>query len=143
SIKNDSSVILFFIFFFTVTHLPYQLSVIINFKIQVMIRIILILASLALSLVVDAQSNYSENMRAALVSFHKADYEKAIPTFEKITVASSQEWLPNYYVSLSYILKSFEEKDKEQKKELLEKADIFFQKISSTHATHPEVLNLE
>lgn len=108
-----------------------------------MIRVILLIASLTLSMVVEGQNKYSKDMQEALALFNEGNYEKAIPTFEQIASYSEQEWLPNYYVSLSYIMNSFTVSDKIRKKELLENADTYFQNIASSQAQNPEVMNLE
>lgn len=108
-----------------------------------MIRVVLFIASFTLSLVVKGQQKYSEDMREALAFFKEANYEKAIPSFEKVAGYSAEDWLPSYYISLSYALQSFRETDKIRKEELLKKADNYFQKIASSQSKNPEVLNLE
>jgi len=108
-----------------------------------MIRIILLIATFTLSLVVKGQQMYSEDMREALAFFKEANYEKAIPTFEKVAGYSAENWLPNYYISLSYALQSFREADKIRREELLKNADNYFEKIASSESKNPEVLNLE
>lgn len=86
-----------------------------------MTKIITFIAVLVCGLV-SAQTNYETGMAKGLELWSQGKNTEAVATFERIASAEPNEWLPNYYTALINTLSSFQTKDKEKVKSLLDSA---------------------
>lgn len=94
-----------------------------------MIRLVLFLVSMTLSLFVNGQTSYEDDMRRALDLFENGSFKESSQLFEKISESQTDNWLPNYYVALTNSLGSFEiSSDKEEMVKMLTKAQDFLDK---------------
>ena len=58
---------------------------------------------------------------------------------ERIAATEKTEWLPNYWVAYCYMMDSYSEKDDDKKDLLLDKADVFVEKIEKLNPKSEEV----
>ena len=69
-----------------------------------------------------AQTPYETGMAKGLSLWLEGKNTEAVATFERIASVEKDNWLPNYYVALVNTLASFETKDKQKAKSMLEVA---------------------
>lgn len=86
-----------------------------------MTKIITFIAILVCGLV-SAQTAYESGMTKGLSLWSEGKNAEAVATFERIATVEKDNWLPNYYVALINALTSFETRDKQKAKSLLEVA---------------------
>ncbi len=87
-----------------------------------------------------AQTNYETGMTKGLSLWSEGKNSEAIATFERIASVEKDNWLPNYYVALITTLNSFETKDKQKAKTMLEAAQIVLDGELEKEAKNPELL---
>jgi tetratricopeptide (TPR) repeat protein len=106
-----------------------------------MIRLVLFLVSMTLSLFVNGQTSYEDDMRRALDLFENGSFKESSQLFEKISESQTDNWLPNYYVALTNSLGSFEiSSDKEEMVKMLTKAQDFLDKEIAKQPENVELM---
>lgn len=109
--------------------------------------IILIIAALAATSPVWAQSEqYKQAMNAALTSMKATNEKSPLPDiqavanqFERIAGAESKEWLPRYYAGLNYVYLGFMGKEEAAKDKYLDQADVNIKAAEAISTTNDEL----
>lgn len=105
-----------------------------------MIRLVIILGTFVVSVLANGQTTYESDMQKALELFDNGNLEDAGNLFEKIAETEQNNWLPNYYVALTNSLQSFTVSEKDQKENLLEKAEKFLKTIAEKQPDNVEIM---
>lgn len=94
-----------------------------------------------------ADDKYEEAMKKNLAKMDECktatDYINLANTFERIALAEGDKWLPYYYISLNYVLASFNDSSNTQKDIYLDKAVTFNGKADSLEPNNSEIYTLK
>jgi hypothetical protein len=96
-----------------------------------------------------AQDNkkFISAMEKNLAAFKEAktadDYIQSANAFERIASAEKEEWLPNYYASMSYLLAGSQQQDKLKMDEFYDKAMVLVDKAADISKENSEILALK
>jgi hypothetical protein len=90
-----------------------------------------------------AMGNGLGQLSTAMQQQKAENFQQTMNFFERIALAETQEWLPNYYASLSGIMGSMSANDITDKDALLDKAEVFLKKAQAIAADNDEVAVLE
>ncbi|MCB0445952.1 MAG: hypothetical protein KDD03_00280 [Gelidibacter sp.] len=104
---------------------------------------LIIIASLLVSVVANAQTNYEKGMQKAFGLWENNNWTEAEQLFERIAAAEPNEWLPSYYVAQMNSLKTWEEKDANKVKAQLDKAQEYLNTAMSISKDNPELIVLQ
>lgn len=104
---------------------------------------LIIIATLLVSGIVSAQSNYEKGMKKAFQLWGNNQPTEASNLFERIAKAESDNWLPLYYAAQINIVKSFGEKDVDKLSAQLKKAQDLINDATAISKDNPEILVLQ
>jgi len=108
-------------------------------------KVIIIFLGLFLStnLSLSGQSNYQAYMQESIAMYDSvktmADYQNIVNRFDRIAQAEGEEWLPNYYVGLTYVYMSFVQGLEDDKRdEYLDQALAYAEKAEEIAGSNVE-----
>lgn len=104
---------------------------------------LIIIATLLISVVANAQSNYEKGMQKAFDLWTNNQPTEAANLFERIATAEPDNWLPAYYAAQINILYSFGEKDEDKLTGQLKKAQNLINDATAISKENPEILVLQ
>ncbi len=102
----------------------------------------IIIATLLVTGIINAQSNYEKGMQKAF-SLWGTNATEASNLFERIANAESNNWLPFYYAAQINIINSFGEKDEKKLNAQLKKAQDLINEATTISKDNPEILVLQ
>ncbi len=102
----------------------------------------IIIATLLVTGIINAQSNYEKGMQKAF-SLWGTKATEASNLFERIANAESNNWLPFYYAAQINIINSFGEKDEKKLNAQLKKAQDLINEATTISKDNPEILVLQ
>lgn len=102
----------------------------------------IIIATLLVTAIASAQTNYDKGMQKAF-QLWQTNPTEASNLFERIAAAESDNWLPLYYAAQINIFNSFAEKDKEKLSSQLKKAQDLINDATAISKNNPEILVLQ
>lgn len=103
---------------------------------------LIIIATLLVSVFVNAQTNYEKGMQKAFQLWGTNPTEAA-NLFERIAKAEPDNWLPSYYAAQVNIANSFGEKDGDKLSAQLKKAQDLINEATAISKNNPEILVLQ
>ena len=102
-----------------------------------------IIATLLVSVVTTAQTNYEEGMQKAFELWGSNNTTEASNLFERIAKAEPDNWLPLYYAAQINIIYSFGEKNEEKLSAQLSRAQDLINDATAISKNNPEILVLQ
>lgn len=96
-----------------------------------------------LSVILHAQSPYEKAMTKGLELMEKNDLQAAAQQFERVAKAEKENWLPAYYVALSYVNSSWGQHSKEMTLSFMKKAQEYIDTAEMLSANNPEIMVLQ
>ncbi|MFV9550268.1 hypothetical protein [Algibacter sp. PT7-4] len=103
----------------------------------------ILIATLLISSLVTAQTNYEKGMQKAFDLWTKNEPVEAANLFERIAKAEPDNWLPPYYAAQINILYSFGLKDEEKLSAQLSKAQDLINDATAISKENPEIMVLQ
>lgn len=101
------------------------------------------LMTLCVNLFAQTNDRYQQAMGQTLEQLKQAkspdDWQQAANKFERISVAETKEWLPNYYAAYCYVVMAYMTQEVSAKDMLLDKADGFVKKTADLQTNNDEV----
>ncbi|WP_445731218.1 hypothetical protein [Mariniflexile sp.] len=104
---------------------------------------LLIIATLMVSVLATAQTNYEQGMQKAFELWGSNNPTEASNMFERIAKAEPDNWLPPYYAAQINIVSSFGEKNEEKLSAQLKKAQDLINDATAISKNNPEILVLQ
>lgn len=104
---------------------------------------LIIIATLLVSVVTTAQTEYEQGMQKAFELWGKNNPTEASNLFERIAKAEPDNWLPLYYAAQINIVSSFGEKDEEKLSAQLKKAQNLINDATAISQNNAEILVLQ
>ncbi|MCF7561292.1 hypothetical protein L3X39_11655 [Sabulilitoribacter multivorans] len=104
---------------------------------------LIIIATLLVSALTNAQTNYEKGMQKAFELWGQNNPTEASNLFERIATAEPDNWLPPYYAAQVNIMHSFGEKDEEKLSAKLKKAQDLINDATAISKNNPEILVLQ
>jgi hypothetical protein len=94
-----------------------------------------------------ADDKYEQAMKKNVAKIDECksaeDYIRAANAFERISMAESDKWLPNYYASMLYVLACFTDTVNANKDPYLDRADFFIAKADSLEPDNSEIYTMK
>ncbi|MFI1772329.1 tetratricopeptide repeat protein [Thalassobellus citreus] len=103
---------------------------------------VIIIATLLVSVLTTAQTNYEKGMQKAFELWGSNPIEAA-NLFERIAKAEPDDWLPPYYAAQVNIVSSFGEKDEKRLSEKLKKAQDLINDATAISKDNPEIMVMQ
>lgn len=95
----------------------------------------------------NGQKSFNEAMQIGLSDFNKAktteDLIAASNQFERIGTVETEQWLPDYYAALIYVIITFKTEDPTKKETLLVKAQLLIDKAMNISQEESEIHTLQ
>ena len=104
---------------------------------------LIIIATLLVSAIVSAQSNYEKGMQKAFDLWEANKWTEAEQLFERIAAAEPNEWLPNYYIAQMNSLKTWNEKDPKKVQAQLDKAQEYLNTAMGLEKDNADLLVMQ
>lgn len=104
---------------------------------------LIIIATLLVTVAVNAQSNYEKGMQKAFDLWSSNNPTEASNLFERIANAETDNWLPAYYAAQINIVYSFGETDEDKLTAQLKKAQDLINDATAISKDNPEILVLQ
>jgi tetratricopeptide (TPR) repeat protein len=104
---------------------------------------VIIIATLLVSVLTNAQTNYEKGMQKAFELWGNNNPTEASNLFERIANAEPDNWLPAYYAAQVNIMHSFGETDEEKLTAQLKKAQDLINDATAISKDNPEILVLQ
>ena len=104
---------------------------------------LIIIATLIVSGLVNAQTNYEKGMNKAFELWKNNNSIEASNLFERIAAAEPDNWLPPYYAAQINVLYSFGEQDEEKLTAQLKKAQDLINDATAISKENPEIMVLQ
>ena len=104
---------------------------------------LIIIATLLVSGLIPAQTNYEKGMQKAFQLWGSNQPTEAVNLFERIAKAEPDNWLPLYYAAQINIVSSFGERDEEKLSVQLKKAQNLINDATAISKDNPEILVLQ
>jgi tetratricopeptide (TPR) repeat protein len=104
---------------------------------------VIIIATLLVSLLTNAQTNYEKGMQKAFELWRNNNPVEASNTFERIANAEPDNWLPAYYAAQINIINSFGLRDEEKLTAQLKKAQNLINDAKAISKNNPEIMVLQ
>ena len=89
-----------------------------------------------------AQKNFEAEMSKTLTEWNKGNHSSEV-NFKQLVNDYPNEWLPKYYMIMSDILKTFENKDKVNNEKILFNVKIQLNDLVKNNLFNTEILNLK
>jgi len=110
-------------------------------------RTILTVLSIAIALIMNAQTPFEKAMKESLTLFDSAktmeDMQAVVSRFERIAMTETTRWEPLYYAAFTQINMSFREKDGEKKDAILDLAEKNIEKAFEVNGDKSELFALQ
>ncbi|MFI1745713.1 hypothetical protein [Thalassobellus sediminis] len=103
---------------------------------------VIIIATLLVSVLTTAQTNYEKGMQKAFELWGSNPIEAA-NLLERIAKAEPDNWLPPYYAAQVNIVSSFGEKDEKRLSEKLKKAQDLINDATAISKDNPEIMVMQ
>tara|TARA_R110002049_G_scaffold231823_5_gene404423 strand:+ start:2534 stop:3157 length:624 start_codon:yes stop_codon:yes gene_type:complete len=104
---------------------------------------LIIIATLLVSVLTNAQTNYEKGMQKAFELWRSNNPVEASNMFERIANAEPDNWLPAYYAAQINIVNSFGLTDKEKLTAQLKKAQDLINDATAISKNNPEIMVLQ
>ncbi|MBC3759421.1 hypothetical protein H7U19_13460 [Hyunsoonleella sp. SJ7] len=104
---------------------------------------LIIIATLLISTVTIAQTNYEKGMNKAFELWGNGKPSEAVNLFERIASAEPDNWLPPYWAAQINIVTSFGEKDKDKLAAQLKKAQDLLNDATAISKNNPEIMVMQ
>ena len=103
----------------------------------------IIIATLLVSVVATAQTNYEKGMLKAFELWGDSKPTEAANMFERIAAAEPDNWLPPYWAAQINIVTSFGEQDKEKLASKLKKGQDLLNDATAISKNNPEIMVMQ
>jgi len=104
---------------------------------------LIIIATLFVSALTTAQTNYEKGMQKAFELWGSNKPEEAVNMFERIASAEPDNWLPSYWAAQINIVTSFGVQDKEKLTAKLKKAQDLLNDAKAISKNNPEIMVMQ
>lgn len=106
-------------------------------------NLIILIATLFISLTLSGQDQYTAGMGKAFQLWGEGKGMEAVAMFERISQAEHENWLPTYYAANVLIAESFQTKDQAKVNEMLEKAAAHIKEAHERSPDNSEIVTME
>lgn len=104
---------------------------------------IIIIATLLVSVLSNAQTNYEKGMQKAFELWGENKSDAAVNMFERIASAEPDNWLPPYWAAQINIVTSFGEQDKDKLAAKLKKGQDLLNDATAISKNNPEIMVMQ
>lgn len=108
---------------------------------------LILLAIMAITAGVHAQTRYEQEMKSALDALDKAEkiqeFRAAANKFELISGVEKGNWLPQYYASYVYTVMTYFDKDDASRDKALDKAQVYLDNVKKLSGDKEEIAVLQ
>src|SRR5690606_31586427 len=104
---------------------------------------VLLIITLALSMLSTAQNNFEQGMQQAFSLWGENKNSEAAALFDRIAQVEKDSWLPGYYAALVNTTTAFSTQDTQKVTELLTQAQKSLDEVLLTHENNAEILVMQ